>query len=121
MSFYPGNSPPAWITITPSTGWTNYGSPLAILAYRKWSSGLVEIKGDLKSSATSTASGTSIFVLPSGCRPGETRSFAGVCQNTSMTIATAQFDVSGGGYVTPYYSLASVNFVALSISFVAEQ
>lgn len=80
--------PTDWQTPTLNSGWSNFGSPWEVAAYRKNSSGLVTVKGLVKST---NALPSTVFTLPTGFRPAE-------------NVRTASSGSTGGG--DAFYSLS---------------
>jgi hypothetical protein len=94
---------PAWIALTPASGWANVGGSYPTLAYRK-RCGRLELRGAI------AGAGTTMFVLPSGYYIGD-----GLFR---------RFTVSGqqGGVNTPTLLQrvnADVNFIGGATDFVS--
>jgi len=88
--------------------WVNYGS-WGDAGYRKLASGLVVLKGLVKSGSDPGA----IFVLPSGYRPADASIFA--CDDAAGSgriDVDASGNVSANGVDTAYVSLNNIRFYA---------
>jgi hypothetical protein len=77
--------------------WTNYGSGYSTAAFMKDPHGMVKLRGIVQSGS----SGTVVFTLPEGYRPGATCTFAAV-------------NVNGGGHST--VSVATTGAVTVTAS-----
>jgi hypothetical protein len=97
----------AWTNATYAGAWTSYGAPYADAGYRKDSSGVVHLRGLIKSGTI----GTTAFTLPSGYRPAFKVSHA-----TFNVSGTGNIDVNTDGTVIPatggntYASLDGITF-----------
>lgn len=102
-----------WINLSLQNGWVNYAGGYATAQYRRHPSGLVEVKGLIKSGTITNA--TIIANLPAGYRPSARRLFTGYCANGAF-----QLDVTATGDIQ-IYSVTNNGFLSLeSIVFVAE-
>jgi hypothetical protein len=91
-------------------GWENFGSDLAVAAFRKLPTGMVTIKGLVKNGTANTT----IFTLPAGYRPSDRRIFsveisynvhARITVGTDGTIA-----VTGGAAGQTTYTSLEISF-----------
>lgn len=101
----------AWITPTMTNGWVDLDAAnFASCQYYKDSTGLVHLKGMIKSGTI----GQSAFTLPVGYRVAKTQYFS-----TCSSNAYGQVNVSSTGTVTP--SVGSTSWISLNgITFRAE-
>lgn len=99
----------AWTNATLQNSWVNFGGVYATAAYRKDPAGNVQIKGLIKS-GTITA-GTTIFNLPTGFRPSQTRAFSTTSSNGSNLSSILEIDslgnvkIGGGAIGNTFISL----------------
>jgi hypothetical protein len=103
-----------WIPLTLAGGFTNYGGGYAIAAFKRHSSGLVEIKGLVARAAGAPAVGTVIATLPEGFRPLEGRIF-----RTDAAGAFGRFDIYNNGAIA--YIYGAVGYYSIETVFSAEQ
>lgn len=75
---------PPWIALTLLYGWTNVGSGVELVGYRKLVSGEVQIRGSI--AGGTMANGTALFSLPAGYRPALARRFPAVQGNTTCRV-----------------------------------
>jgi hypothetical protein len=98
----------SWHTATLQNSWVNYGGGFANASYRKMPDGRIEIKGLVKNGTLNT----SIFTLPAGYRPSESRIFTAVQGNNGVV----RLNVASGGDV--YTAGATSNaFQSIEASF----
>lgn len=103
-------STPAWISLTLLNSFTNYGSGWATAAYRKYSSGIVEVRGLVKRTTTPSAA-TAIGTLPTGFRPTATRMFPVIANGmTGVAIGSIYIAPDGNiawqsGATSEYFSI----------------
>ncbi len=100
-------------------GWLDFGSTWAKVAFAKDAQGVVHLKGLARSGVT--ASGTIIFPLPVGYRPGESRICLAYCSN-GVTQRECRIDIHPDGDVqvggqgstvdNSWLSLEGISFVA---------
>lgn len=114
---YHPNQPTGFTNIsTFQNGWQNYGGAWPTGQYRKYSDGVVSLKGLLKK-VPSTSDGEVLFTLPSGYRPRETlfmQVYAG-CDAPALVYINPSGNVSafnGMNGKAGCVSLDSVNFMA---------
>lgn len=99
----PGTQP-AWVAVSFSNSWVDFGGAYETAAYMKDKLGFVHLKGVIKTGTI----GTACFTLPAGYRPSATTYMAcasngsiGVLQITSAGVATpvngssSSFGISG--------------------------
>lgn len=112
----PVTSPPfgvgPWASPTLAGSWENFGGGYATMQYRKDTSGLVTIKGCVK-----TGSGI-LFTLPVGYRPAESKRFA-CCGGLAGTPVSGQVDIGSSGSVTPVLGDNTTLFAVDEVSFLA--
>lgn len=94
----------AWQTPALLNGWVNYGAGFHGAAYRKLQSGLVEVRGLIKSGANLTT----IMQLPTGYRPA-----ASLIMATFTNEVFGRVDVQSDGII----AAISTNPASLSINF----
>ncbi len=103
---------PLWATPLLQNNWSNYGGPFATVGYTKLSSGLVVLKGLVKS-----GSGV-IFTLPVGYRPA-----ANLLLQNSSNSAAGRLDIGSSGSVglavgnNAWFSLDGVAFMPSGTTF----
>lgn len=103
-----------WIPLTLSGGFTNYAGGWAVAAFKRHSSGLVEIKGLITRAAGPPAISTVIATLPEGFRPLENRVF-----RTDAAGAFGRFDIYPTGVIA--YIYGAVGYYSIETVFSAEQ
>lgn len=103
-----------WIAPTFLGAWANYGGAWATAGYRKDSTGIVHLKGLVRSGAVGT-----IFILPVGYRPTQNRIFI-VSSDVGGTYSFSRVDVTTAGAVnwsigggSTYFSLDGIKFDTL--------
>lgn len=108
---------PGWIAPTLLNGWTTYNQAPS---YLKDQNGFVHLKGRVSSG--STASGSIIFILPPGFRPGELRKFIVSVYPGSGTTSSGALNINyADGTITVDY-LPGNGWVSLdNIIFLAEK
>lgn len=85
---------PGWTAPTLGASITNLGSGYATAGYYKDANRYVHLKGVL--AGAGLTAGATIFTLPAGYRPSETRLFTGVSNNGSVTgLATITVENNG--------------------------
>lgn len=106
---------PPWVNLAFQNSWSNFGGAgYATGQYRKYSGGLVEIKGLLKRGAGTPVTPEPICTpLPISCRPSDTRLFSSSTYNGVMNVSGIFFLVSNGevSYAnggTSYFSIECV-------------
>lgn len=109
--FYPATT--GWTNLTLQGGWLNYGGTFATAQYRKFSDGLVMVKGLIKSG--SVTNNSVLATLPVGFRPKEQLIFPSV---TNPGV-NARVDVQADGDIVVkewanagWYSLDTIMFMA---------
>jgi hypothetical protein len=103
----------AWIPVTLSNNWVNFGGATAPASYRKNTVNETKLKGLIKLGTVTT--GTLLFTLPVGYRPKE-QLFFSVYSN----LATGGITILPDGQVQVLYG-SSVSLSLNGISFLAEQ
>jgi hypothetical protein len=99
---------PAWIALTPASGWANVGGSFPTLAYRK-RHGRLELRGAI------TGAGTTLFTLPSGyyINDGQFRRFTVTGQqggaNTPTLLMRTNADVTFIGGATDFISFDGIS------------
>ncbi len=88
---------PAWISLTLTNSWGNYGLGFPNAQYRKLPDGRVELRG-LIARGTNPGIGTVFANLPSGYRPGTAR----IGQTSTAANKWCRIDVLSGGGMTVY-------------------
>lgn len=99
----------AWISVTFTNSWVNYGGAFATVQYRRDAMGFVHLKGLMKSGTIDAAA----FTLPVGYRPAASEICVGVCNPGD---AISRIDITSAGIVKPitgsniYISLSGITF-----------
>lgn len=88
---------PAWIALTYSTNFANFGGSTQTGRYRKWANGRVEIEGRVTASVYPAS--TAITTLPSGYRPTLTMQFP-VNVNNSGNYYPGEIQILSTGATT---------------------
>jgi hypothetical protein len=102
----------AFITPTLLNSWANFSETLSSAQFYKDNFGVVHIKGVVKFGA----SGTTIFTLPTGYRPSQTRVISGYVSTTTGDVIGA-VEITNAGVVKLYYSGTLTYFSIENISF----
>ncbi len=89
----PDPAPGAWQDLSLSTSWSNYATGYTTAQCRKYTSGLIEVKGILKKSGTLTANEI-MCTLPANYRPSEIMLLA-----TWASGGTSRITVETGGVI----------------------
>lgn len=90
-----------------TNAWVNFGAPHAVAAFYKDAFGVVHLKGLVKNGTAAT----SIFTLPVGYRPTETRIFAVI----DGVNAVSRLDIAAAGTVVP--TTGNNAYISLNVSF----
>lgn len=108
----PVDQPGSWQTPTLLSGWSNYGSGYAPVAYRKDLEGIVWLRGVITNASTPSA-GSNIFVLPTGYRPANNHVF---CALSGGPDTLGRVDVYSDGSVV-YFSGSNLYFCFSNVAF----
>jgi hypothetical protein len=89
-----------WIAPTLQNSWINWGSGLEDAGYMKDRFGFVHLKGVIKSGVIT--SGTTIFTLPEGYRPGAINLFIVASRDGSSNEIMGRINIADTGVVSIY-------------------
>lgn len=102
--------PPSWTNVSLINGWTAFGNNYSTAQYRKYGTGVVEIKGQI-TRASIPANGSVIFTLPLGFRPTAISTRITACDGGVCTL-----EIQPNGDVV-FKSAPSVVFVSIELMF----
>ena len=96
-------------------GWVNFGAGQANAAYTRDATGVVHVRGAVKSGTVSPTSTGDVFTLPVGYRPAEITYIAAMTTDGANNVTPGWVSVDQNGAVT--VGVGDNGFVALDISF----
>lgn len=105
-------TPESWIAPTLLNGWVNNDPPNTVAGYRKEPSGVVRLRGSVRSGTPGSA--FPIFVLPSGYRPSGELFF--VAENGTGSSTTIVVQASGNVYAVAGALTARLSFGNLTFA-----
>lgn len=97
--------------------WVNFGGAYYTAAFRKLASGLVVLRGTIKSGA---GAGAVIFTLPAGYRPAATILLGAIEKPAGAATTDSELDIAANGDVTWFGSNAPTLVGLDGLTFMAE-